>query len=140
MYSKAKENKATIEKSTNSTYSLATTSTVHDTTTTSFDYATTIPHISNVITHLSNTPVAHLDMKTSPAEQAIKILQCKMKSLFNNYPDLNLLINKFAPHIIALQETHLSANKTAYTPRKYIGHSNQPDALSNHKTITLDYT
>lgn len=45
-----------------------------------------------------------------------------MKGVNNNYPDFNLLINQFSPHIIALQKTLLPDYKTAYTPHKYYGY------------------
>uniref|UniRef100_A0A0K8VN14 Putative RNA-directed DNA polymerase from transposon X-element n=1 Tax=Bactrocera latifrons TaxID=174628 RepID=A0A0K8VN14_BACLA len=52
----------------------------------------------------------------------MRILQWNLNGLFNNYAALNLLINKFSPHIIGLQETHLPANKSAYTPNNYVGY------------------
>lgn len=51
----------------------------------------------------------------------MQITQWNMKCLFNNYPDFKLLTKQFSPHIIVLQETYIPANKTAYTPHKYIG-------------------
>ncbi|XP_049316160.1 RNA-directed DNA polymerase from mobile element jockey isoform X1 [Bactrocera dorsalis] len=68
----------------------------------------------------------------------MRILQWNLKGLFNNYPDLNILINEFSPHVIALQETHLPTNKTAYTPHKYIGYfHNLPQNKSAKQGIAL---
>lgn len=61
----------------------------------------------------------------------MKIVQWNINGLLNNYVDLNIILQQYAPEIICLQETHIPHSKTAYAPNKYHCYfSNSP----NNKT------
>uniref|UniRef100_W8BNQ0 Putative RNA-directed DNA polymerase from transposon X-element n=1 Tax=Ceratitis capitata TaxID=7213 RepID=W8BNQ0_CERCA len=49
----------------------------------------------------------------------MNVLQWNIHGLLNNYPELNILIKECNPDVIALQETHIPANKSIFAPNKY---------------------
>nr|AMS38373.1 hypothetical protein [Bactrocera tryoni] len=51
----------------------------------------------------------------------IPLLQWNLNGYTNNYNELQLLIQDHAPAIILLNETHISFNLSAFTPKQYIG-------------------
>lgn len=63
----------------------------------------------------------------------LSILQWNVKGFFNNYSEIEILSKKYSPHIFSLQETHIQANITPRTPKKYCGYFHNLDANKRAK-------
>jgi len=50
---------------------------------------------------------------------SLTIIQWNLKEYVNNYNQLLILIKKYSPHIISLQETHIQYTNNIPTPINY---------------------
>ena len=56
---------------------------------------------------------------TSFVRPSLGVLQWNLNGFFNNYHELQLLINDIKPCIISLQETHIKHNSQPHCPKQY---------------------
>uniref|UniRef100_A0A0K8U6S8 RNA-directed DNA polymerase from mobile element jockey n=1 Tax=Bactrocera latifrons TaxID=174628 RepID=A0A0K8U6S8_BACLA len=68
----------------------------------------------------------------------ITLLQWNINGYVNNYINLELLMGSHNPSIILLNETHLSYNASAFTPRAYVGYFiNLPHNTTNKQGVAI---